>query len=64
MTHTYTADLEIRFENGSTGAKQFQSTNKTFLEQEVFDFLKGVIDYAKAKQKNLVTGHTISIKDH
>ena len=64
MTMTYTADLEIRFENGSTGAKQFQSTNKTFLEQEVFDFLKGVIDYAKAKQKNLVVGHTVSIKDH
>ncbi len=64
MTHTYTADLEIRFENGSFGAKQFRGSSKLSLEQEVFDFLKGVIDYAKAKQKNLVTGHTISIKDH
>lgn len=60
---TYTADLEIRFENGSTGAKQFQNSNKSFLEEEVLNFLKSVIDYAKAKEKNLVTGHTISIKD-
>jgi ATP adenylyltransferase/5',5'''-P-1,P-4-tetraphosphate phosphorylase II len=56
------AELEIEFENGSTGAKQFQSTNKTFLEQEVFDFVKGVIDYAKAKQKNLVKRHKVHVK--
>ena len=60
----YTADLEIRFENGSTGAKQFQSHSKSYLEQEVDQFVRGVINYAKAKQKNLVTGHTISLRDH
>jgi hypothetical protein len=60
----FTADLKIRFENGSFGAKQFQSTNKTFLESEVDQFVRGVINYAKAKQKNLVVGHTICFKDH
>lgn len=60
----YTADLTIKFENGSTGAKQFQGSNKFMLEQQIDTFLRGVMDYAKAKGKNLVTSHNVSIKDH
>ena len=57
----YTADLEIRFENGSTGAKVFESHDKEFLHQQVHDFVKSVIDYAREKNKNLVTGHSVKV---
>jgi cobalamin biosynthesis protein CbiD len=59
----YTADLEIRFENGSTGAKVFQSYDKEYLYQQVHDFVKSVIDYAREKNKNLVTGHTVKVTE-
>jgi hypothetical protein len=57
----YTANLEIRFENGSTGAKVIESHDKEYLYQQVHDFVKGVIDYALEKNKNLVTGHRVSV---
>jgi len=57
----YTANLEIRFENGSTGAKVIESHDKEYLYQQVHDFIKGVIDYALEKNKNLVTGHRITV---
>ena len=57
----YTANLEIRFENGSTGAKVFESYDKEYLYQQVDNFLKNVIDYAREKNKNLVTGHRVSV---
>jgi hypothetical protein len=46
----YTANLEIRFENGSTGAKVIESHDKEYLYQQVHDFVKGVI-----------TGHRVSV---
>lgn len=61
---TYTADLEIRFENGSIGARTFRAATKHLAHYDAEYFLSQVIQYAKAKEKNLVTGHTISLRDH
>ena len=53
------ADLEIRFENGSIGAKRFMANDKHLVQFDADYFLSQVIQYAKEKQKNLVASHKI-----
>ena len=53
------ADLEIRFENGSIGAKRFMADAKHLVQFDADYFLSQVIQYAKEKQKNLVASHKI-----
>ena len=53
------ADLEIRFENGSIGAKRFMANAKHLVQFDADYFLSQVIQYAKEKQKNLVASHKI-----
>ena len=57
------ADLTIKFENGSEGAKQFEASSKHLAHYDADYFLSQVIDYAKAKQKNLVKSHKIVVKE-
>ena len=63
MTNTWIADLTIHFENGSIGAKQFRATSKHIVQFDADYFLSEVIRYAKAKQKNLVKSHRVSVKE-
>ena len=56
------ADLTIRFENGSIGAKQFEANTKHLAHYDADYWVTSIIDYAKAKQKNLVKSHRIEVK--
>ena len=58
----YVADLTIHFENGSIGAKQFRAKTKHLAHYDADYFLSGVIEYAKAKQKNLVKSHRVEVR--
>ena len=60
----YTAELEITFENGSKGSRVFQSYDKQYVFDKADLILKDIIQYAKAKQKNLVKSHKIVVRDH
>ena len=59
----YIADLTIHFENGSIGAKQFIAKTKHLVHYDADYFLSGVIEYAKAKQKNLVKSHRVEVRE-
>lgn len=59
----YIADLTIEFENGSIGAKQFKASSNHLAHYDADYFLTQVIEYAKAKQKNLVKSHKISVRE-
>ena len=59
----YVADLTIHFENGSIGAKQFRAKTKHLAHYDADYFLSGVIEYAKAKQKNLVKSHRVEVRE-
>lgn len=59
----FIADLVITFENGSTGAKQFQSYDKNIALDSAVEWTTRVVQYAKAKQKNLVKSHRVSVKE-
>jgi len=61
MTKIWIADLEITFENGSIGAKQFRASSKHLVEYDADYFLSQVIQYAKEKAKNLVTSHKVHL---
>ena len=56
------ADLTIHFENGSIGAKQFEAKTKHLAHYDADYWVTSIIDYAKAKQKNLVKSHRIEVK--
>jgi hypothetical protein len=58
-TGIWIADLEIRFENGSIGAKRFSASSKHLAQYDADYFLSEVIRYAKEKAKNLVASHRI-----
>ena len=58
-TGFWIAELEIRFENGSIGAKRFSASSKHLAQYDADYFLGEVIRYAKEKQKNLVASHRI-----
>ena len=60
----YTAELEITFENGSKGSKTFESHDKQYVHYKADQMLIQIIQYAKAKQKNLVKSHKIVVRDH
>jgi hypothetical protein len=57
------ADLTIRFENGSIGAKQFEARTRDLVHLDADCFLTAVIQYAKAKQKNLVRSHRVEVRE-
>ena len=57
----YIADLTIEFENGSIGAKQFKASSNRMAHFAADSFLTQVIEYAKAKQKNLVKSHRVEV---
>ena len=57
----YIADLTIYFENGSIGAKQFKAPSNHLAHYDADYFLTQVIQYAKAKQKNLVKSHRVEV---
>ena len=59
----YIADLTIHFENGSVGAKQFRAKTKHLAHYDADYFLRGVIEYPKAKQKNLVKSHRVEVRE-
>ena len=62
MNEMYVADLTIEFENGSIGAKTFRASTKHLAHYDADYFLSSVIEYAKAKQKNLVKSHKLVVK--
>lgn len=65
MTHMYYADLEVRYADGSFGAKRFEALTMAAAQKQADDKLKELIATAKfAKQMDAdktfqVTGHTI-----
>ena len=59
----FIADLVITFENGSTGAKVFEAPSRDQVYDDVHNFVYGIVQYAKAKQKNLVKSHRLTVKE-
>ncbi len=65
MTNTceWIADLVITFENGSIGAKTFTASSRHNAHYDADSFVTEVIQYARAKQKNLVKSHRVTVKE-
>jgi hypothetical protein len=47
MTHMYYADLEVIYEDGSTGAKRFESVTLASAQKQADNKLKEMIDTSK-----------------
>jgi hypothetical protein len=59
----FIADVTVRFQNGATGAKVFEAPSRDQVYDDVHNFVYGIVQYAKAKQKNLVKSHSVSVKE-
>jgi len=66
MTHMYYADLEVRYGDGSTGAKRFEGVSLDIVQNQAISKVRELVATSKfAKQMDAdktfeVTGHRIS----
>lgn len=60
----YFGELTINFENGASGTRTFEDTNKYSLEAEINAVLTQIIAYGKKFGKSSVSSHRISVKSY
>jgi hypothetical protein len=60
---TYIADLTIRFEDGSEGAKVFTANSFDAAQNACTLFVRSQMLISKQQDKSPVTGHHVSVKE-